>query len=154
MPQALHVTSPAFEEGGTIPVRYTGHGEDISPELHLSPLAEGAVSLAVLMDDLDHPVPAYSHWVVWNLPAGETIPGDIPPGEELPALGEARQGRGYGRHRYRGPKPPFNWSHRYRYAVYVLDTRLDLPAAARKKDVLRAMQGHILQQGELMGRYR
>ena len=64
------------------------------------------------------------------------------------------QGRGYGKNRYRGPKPPFHWSHRYRYHVYVLDCLLDLPSTAGKRDLLSAMEGHILQQGVLTGHYR
>ena len=152
--KTLMVTSPAFAAGGRIPERHTGYGADISPALHLEGLDPQAQSLVLLLDDLDHPIPAYSHWVLWNLPAEEEIPEDIVHGEKVPGIPEARQGYGYGKHRYRGPKPPFHWSHRYRFTVYALDTLLDLPATARKRDVLRAMRGHILQQGELVGHYR
>lgn len=152
--QELKVTSPAFAEGGLIPVKHTGHGDDISPALRLEGLTSEAKSLAILMDDLDHPIPAYSHWVIWNLPVLPVIPEHLPHGESVAGFPGAMQGRGYGRHRYRGPKPPFRWSHRYRFTVYALDTRLSLPAEARKRQVLQAMQGHILQQGELTGHYR
>lgn len=150
----LQVTSPAFEAGGLIPEQYTGYGEDISPALCLEGLQPEAKSLAIVLDDLDHPMPAYNHWVIWNLPVLQEIPEHIPQGETVNTLSGAVQGRGYGKHRYRGPKPPFRWSHRYRFAVYALDTQLSLPATARKREVLRAMQGHILQQGELIGHYR
>ena len=152
--EPLQVTSPAFAEGGRIPVAHTGYGADRSPALALANLCPEAVSLALTLEDMDHPLPAYCHWLMWNLPPRAVLPGDIPPGERVAALGGAVQGRGYGRHRYRGPKPPFHWSHRYRFRVFALDCALDLPAASRKRDLLAAMEGHILQQGQLTGHYR
>lgn len=149
----LIVSSPRFEDGGLIPVKYTGHGEDVSPELVLNDLSEMAESIAIIMDDMGHPIPAYNHWVIWNIPAISLIPENIPHGERVDSLG-AIQGCGYGKHRYRGPKPPFNWSHIYHFNVFSLDCRLDLPSTARKKDLLAAMQGHILQQSVLAGHYR
>lgn len=149
----LTVTSPAFEEGGTIPVRYTGDGEDVSPALTLSELSLDAKSIALVMDDLDFPLRTYNHWVIWNLPVQEAIPEAIEHGERVESLGGAVQGIGYGRHKYRGPKPPFG-THRYVYRVFVLDTTLDLSANAGKKDLLKAMEGHVLQYGDLTGQYR
>ena len=150
----LIVTTPAFEHEGLIPIKYTGRGADISPELNLQNLAEHAKSIAVIMDDLGHPIPEYNHWIIWNIPLTETIPANIPQGEVVESLSGAIQGRGYGKHRYRGPKPPFNWSHRYRFAVYTLDCVLDLPASSKKRDLLKAMDGHVLQQAALVGHYR
>ena len=149
----LIVSSPCFEDGGLIPVKYTGHGEDVSPELVLDDLSEMAESIAIIMDDMGHPIPAYNHWVIWNIPAIALIPENIPHGEQVDSLG-AIQGCGYGKHRYRGPRPPFNWSHIYHFNVFSLDCRLDLPSTARKKDLLAAMQGHILQKSVLAGHYR
>lgn len=154
MKNDLTVTSPAFENEAVIPVQYTGRGEDISPELHLSSIDENAKSLAVIMDDMGHPIPAYNHWVIWNIPVMEIIPRNIPHGAHIAELNGATQGRGYGRNKYRGPKPPFNWSHRYQFNVYALDCLLDLPGSSRKRDVLAAMEGHILQEGCLVGRFR
>ncbi|MBE7722335.1 MAG: YbhB/YbcL family Raf kinase inhibitor-like protein [Lacrimispora celerecrescens] len=154
MKNNLTVTSPAFENEAVIPVQYTGRGEDISPELHLSSIDENAKSLAVIMDDMGHPIPAYNHWVIWNIPIMEIIPQNIPHGAHIAELNGATQGRGYGRNKYRGPKPPFNWSHRYQFNVYVLDCLLDLPVRSRKRDVLAAMEGHVLQEGCLVGRFR
>jgi hypothetical protein len=75
----LTVTSPAFKANGTIPVDYTGNGKNSSPELHLSELDERAVSLAIIMDDIDHPLAGvYNHWLIWNLPIMDTIPAEIP----------------------------------------------------------------------------
>lgn len=152
--EKLTVTSPCFEEGGRIPIEYTGHGADRSPELVLDGLCKDAASLAVIMNDMGHPIPAYNHWVIWNIPAMSSIPGGIPHGEKVVSLHPAVQGVGYGRNRYRGPKPPFHWSHIYHYNVYVLDCFLDLSGKARKKNLLAAMQGHLLQHGVLSGHYR
>jgi phosphatidylethanolamine-binding protein (PEBP) family uncharacterized protein len=84
----------------------------------------------------------------------EIIPKNIPHGKAVEGLSGAVQGRGYGKHRYRGPRSPFNWSHRYQFTVYVLDCVLDLPSASKKRDLLKAMNGHILQQAALVGHYR
>ena len=150
----LIVTTPAFENEGLIPIQYTGYGEDMSPELHLHNIDERAKSVVVVMDDIGHPIPEYNHWVIWNIPAMEVIPSNIPHGKTVDILSGAVQGRGYGIHRYRGPKSPFNWSHRYRFIVYTLDCMLDLPDSSRKRHLLRAMDEHILQQAILVGHYR
>ena len=151
----LKAVCRAFENNGNIPREYTGFGRDISPGFELKNLCENAVSVAVIMDDLDIPfIPAYNHWLIWNLPAMAVIPENIPSGAVVKELGNAVQGRGYGKHGYRGPKPPFQGSHLYRFNVFALDCRLDLPPAARKKDLLAAMRGHILQTAALTGHYR
>lgn len=150
----LTVRTPAFEQNGLIPEQYTGYGADTSPELILSNIDERAVSIAVMMDDLDHPRPSYNHWIIWNIPVMQVIPADIPHGENVEGLSGAVQGRGYGKHRYRGPKPPFNWSHRYQFNVFVLDDTMNLPSRSKKRDLLKAMEGHILQKAVLIGHYR
>lgn len=154
MQNKLTVTSPAFQDNSVMPIQFTGRGEDISPELRLSEIDENAKSIAIIMDDMGHPIPAYNHWVIWNIPVMRMIPENIPYGTHVKDLGGAIQGCGYGRHRYRGPKPPFNWSHLYRFNVYTLDCMLDLPVNSRKRDLLAAMQGHIVQEGSLTGRFR
>lgn len=150
----LIVSSPAFENKGLIPIQYTGYGADTSPELILSGLDARAESLVVIMNDRGHPIPGYNHWVIWNIPPALSIPANIPHGSRVDTLGGAVQGVGYGKHRYRGPKPPFHWSHMYEFYVYVLDSKLDIPDNSRKRDLLKAMQGKILQQGVLSGHYR
>jgi len=150
----LIVTSPAFEHEGLIPVEYTGYDADISPELCLHNIDERVKSVAVIMDDMGHPIPAYNHWVIWNIPVMQVIPSNIPHGKTVASLPGAIQGRGYGKHRYRGPKPPFNWSHRYQFNIYTLECVLELPSTSRKRGLLRAMDGHILQQAILVGHYR
>ena len=148
----LAVTSPSFPNG-TIPVEFTGNGADRSPALVLADVSEKAVSMAVIMDDLDVPVAGIlNHWTIWNIPPRDALPEGISHGATVPELDNAIQGVGYGRHRYRGPKPPFG-SHRYRFHVFVLDTMLDLEDTSGKKDLLAAMDGHILQYGSVTGVY-
>jgi Raf kinase inhibitor-like YbhB/YbcL family protein len=151
--EALTVTSDAFTEGGKIPLKYTGRAEDISPGLKLSAVSEKAKSIAVVLDDLDVPgMGILTHWVIWNLPVQNIIPENIPHGESVPSLGDAMQGIGYGRHRYRGPNPP-RGSHRYRFNVYVLDKRLGIAGDSGKNELMKAMEGHILQSGTITGQF-
>ena len=150
----MTVESPTFENEGLIPIENTGYGADISPELRLRGIDERAKSIAIIMDDMGHPIPAFNHWVIWNIPVMETISAHIPYGKSVNALSGAVQGRGYGKHRSRGPKPPFRWSHRYQFNVFALDSMLDLPASSRKRDLLAAMKGHVLGQAVLVGHYR
>lgn len=149
----LGITSMAFENGCAIPKRYTGRGEDISPDLSFGTLNEKARSIAIIMDDLDFPIGAFNHWVIWNIPASFTsVPEAIPKGETVASLGNAVQGRSEygGKHWYRGPLPPFG-THKYVFRVYVLDSFLNLEESANKSMLLDAMEGHILQYGTLTG---
>ncbi len=149
----IAVTSSAFDDMGTIPDQYTGRGADISPDLTLSELAEGAVSVAIIMDDLDVPFAGnYTHWVVWNIPATTQIPEGIPHGETVPSLDGAIQGMAYGQNRYKGPLPPFG-THRYQFHVFVLDSMVNLDGSADKAALRKAVEGHILQYGTLTGWY-
>ncbi len=151
----LAVTSTAFENGGAIPKRHTGRGEDVSPELSFGPLNIKAQSIAILMDDMDHPIGAYNHWIIFDIPASmASVPEGVPKGETVASLGNALQGRSDygGKHYYRGPKPPFG-THKYVFRVYVLDTFLKLSANTNKAALLDAMEGHILQYGTLTGTF-
>lgn len=140
-----------ISDGGTIPIGNTGRGQDQSPEILIWNLSPWARSLAVTLEDLDHPIRNFTHWLIWNLPAKEHIRGGIPAGKTLRSLGNAKQGVAYGMHRYAGPKPPRGTAHCYRFTVYALDCRLDLKPSARKKTFLQAAQGHILQAGCVEG---
>lgn len=153
----LRITSPSFEDNDDMPKKYTGFGEDISPGFYLENLSKEAVSLAIIMDDLDIPlIRAYTHWLIWNLPATEQVPEGIPHGYQVPSLGNARQGVAYGVHCYRGPKQPVfvRNMHRYLFQFYVLDCDIELDERAKKKDLLAAMEGHILQRGSMTGKYK
>lgn len=155
--EELIITCPSFEDHGLIPKKHTGFGEDASPGFHIGNLSPEAVSIAILMDDLDIPfVPAYNHWAIWNVPRTERIPEGVPYGPSVPSLGGAIQGVAYGRHRYRGPKQPFfiRSAHDYIFRFYALDSFLTLDASAGKRDVERAMRAHIIQRGAITGSYR
>jgi len=149
---AIKVTSPAFQHGGMMPRQYSGFAEDMSPPLQWESIPEGTQSLALICDDPDAPVGTWVHWVVWNIPASAMgLAEKVPTDPNLPD--GSRQGiTDFRRPGYGGPTPP-SGTHRYFFRVYALDTQLNLPAKATKADLLKAMQGHILGQGELMGKY-
>ncbi|NLV35208.1 MAG: YbhB/YbcL family Raf kinase inhibitor-like protein, partial [Clostridiaceae bacterium] len=145
MTENLKVESDAFENGGNIPVKHTGKGEDVSPSLMLDGICQDAVSMVVIMDDLDFPLGTYNHWVMWNIPASfSVIPEAVPKQTVVSSLGNAVQGKSNygGKHYYRGPLPPFG-SHTYVFKVFVLDTMLELDSEAGKSQVMKAMDGHI-----------
>ena len=154
MDTTLTVTSPAFADGGEIPKRYAGTGEELSPPLSIEGLPPDAVSIAVIMDDIDAPViGTVYHWVLWNIPPMTEIPEDVPREKELPSLGSACQGRNtLFRIGYMGPNPP-SGSHRYRIHVYALDTMLDLAPGAGRRKLTKAMEGHIIGYGVLGGQF-
>lgn len=132
-----------------------GIWEDKSPDIRVSGIPDGTQSFAVVMDDLDHPVfKEFNHWVTWNIPCLDVIPGELPRGGAIYSPIHAEQGVGYGRHVYRGPKPPFNGKHRYRITAFALDDLMKLNPSSRKKDLLKAIDGHVLAKGELLGVYQ
>ena len=144
----LQVHCPGIENG-KFHIDHTGRGTDRSPELVLENLSPEAKTLAVVLENMSHPMKGFTHWVIWNLPASERVPGGIPAGKTLPD--GAVQGVAYGLHRYAGPKPPRGTRHTYRFTVYALDCTLDLGSGARKKALLRRAEGHILQSGSILG---
>ena len=153
--KALKIGSALFDNNGWIPDKCSGYGEDKSPDLKIDGISKETVTLAVIMDDLDHPVfREFNHWIAWNIPCVDTIPEALPGGAVSEEPFYIEQGIGYGKHVYRGPKPPLNGKHRYRFRVFALDTRLQLRKESRKKDLIRAMDGHILAAGELIGIYQ
>jgi Raf kinase inhibitor-like YbhB/YbcL family protein len=148
----FELTSTAFAPGEPIPGRYSCDGEDISPPLQWSDPPQGTQSLALICDDPDAPIGTWVHWVLFNLPAEvRSLPEAVPSEAERPD--SSRHGEnGWGRLDYGGPCPP-SGTHRYVFKLYVLDTVLDLEAGAGKKQVLQAMEGHILAEAELLGVY-
>ena len=150
----LKISSALLGNNGWMPDRCSGYGEDQSPDLKIEDVPEKTVTLAVIMDDLDHPVfREFNHWIAWNIPCVNLIPEALPGGAVLEEPFHIEQGIGYGKHVYRGPKPPFNGKHRYRFRVFALDARLQLCNESRKKNLVSAMDGHILAAGELWGIY-
>ncbi len=150
----MKLTSPAFAHNGKIPSEHTCDGANVSPELHISDVPAGTKSLALICDDPDIPdfvkqkfnITVWDHWVVFDMPANTVMikensqPGGIPGKNTSSGLG------------YQGPCPP-DREHRYFFKLYALDTMLELPQGAAKADVEKAMQGHVLEKVELVGRY-
>jgi len=148
----LTVRSTAFENGQMIPRKYTADGPDVSPPLEWSDVPTGTASIALICDDPDAPMGTWVHWVLYNLPPEtRSLPESIPPTETLDN-GAAQGTTDFGRIGYGGPAPP-SGVHRYFFRVYAVDMVLDLPPGATRHELDRAMEGHILAQGELMGRY-
>jgi hypothetical protein len=148
------VSSPAFVEEGFIPAKYTCDGDDISPPLKWSEPPPGTRSIALICDDPDAPGGAWVHWVLYGLPPSLTeLPEGVPAAEVLP--NGARQGiNDFKRIGYGGPCPPPGPPHRYFFRLYALDIEVDLSPGATKEDLLGTLEGHILNEGRLMGRYR
>ena len=145
LPEAeLTVSSPAFEHNGNIPSKYTCEGENINPPLEIEGIPEGAVSLVVIVEDLDAPRGIFVHWVVFDI-----SPVTIIAENSVPGVGGITS---FGNNFYGGPCPP-SGIHRYVFTVYALDTTLALGSTATKNDVVEAMEGHILAKGELIGLY-
>ncbi len=150
----LTIVSPAFKQGSPIPKKYTGDGPDVSPPLNWDGIPEGTKSLALISDDPDAPVGTWVHWVIFNIPPTEKgLPEGVPKQNTL--TNGAKQGTNdFRKVGYNGPAPPPGKPHRYYFKLYALDTILDLPAGAKKSDLLKAMEGHILSQAEYMGTYQ
>jgi Raf kinase inhibitor-like YbhB/YbcL family protein len=150
----IQVTSPVLKEGETIPAKYTCEGDDLSPPLGWSQVPEGTKSLALICEDPDAPRGMWVHWVVYGLPPDSTsLPEAVPPDSVLAS--HAKQGENsWGRIGYGGPCPPPGPAHRYFFKLYALDTELTLQPGATRKDLLKAMEGHIVAEGQLMGRYK
>jgi Raf kinase inhibitor-like YbhB/YbcL family protein len=149
----IKITSSVFEDGGLIPAKYTCDGADMSPALRWDVVPEGTKSIALICDDPDAPMGTFVHWVIFGLPA-ETreLAENIPSDETLP--NGAKQGKSdFGRIGYGGPCPP-SGTHRYFFKIYALDTEVDLAAGASKRELVKAMEGHILGQGQLIGKYK
>jgi Raf kinase inhibitor-like YbhB/YbcL family protein len=151
--RTIQISSPAFDNGGMIPEQYTCDGENISPPLSWEPVPEGTQSIALIMDDPDAPGGTFVHWVVYDLPPDvQELPENLPRDKRFPIGGE--QGiNSTDQLGYVGPCPP-SGAHRFFFKVYALDEKLNLPAGETKSKLLKAMEGHILAQGQLMGRYR
>jgi Raf kinase inhibitor-like YbhB/YbcL family protein len=153
----LQITSTAFSEGQPIPAKYSCEGSDASPPLKWITQSgtPGTIkSFALIMDDPDAPVGTWVHWVLYDLPPNTTgLPEDVAKTQFI--AGNAKQGlNSWPRPGYGGPCPPPGKPHRYFFKLYALDTMLDLKPGATKKDLLKAMEGHVLAEGQLMGTYQ
>ena len=150
----LRVTSAAFDEGATIPDRYTCSAENLSPPLAWEGVPERAETLAIVCEDPDAPSGLFVHWVLYNLPRQTTALAEgVPAAATLPD--GARQGMNSARQvGYHGPCPPPGPAHRYCFRVYALDASLQPISGMARDQFLQAAHGHILAEGQLLGRYR
>ncbi len=148
----LKITSSAFDHGSLIPKKYTCDGEDISPPLSWNSIPANIESFALICDDPDAPMDTWVHWVIFNVPGDSTgLAEGISP-EKVLENGTKQGTNDFGKIGYGGPCPP-NGTHRYYFKLYALDTTLEMESGITKAELLRAMQGHILAEGQLMGKY-
>jgi Raf kinase inhibitor-like YbhB/YbcL family protein len=149
----IKLASVAFKDGQSIPAPYTCDGVNISPPLEWSGAPKTAKTVAIVVDDPDAPAGTWVHWVLYNLPADNIgLVENVPATENLKAGGFQGQ-NDFGKIGYGGPCPP-SGTHRYFFRIYALDSELPLKAGATKAELMKAMEGHIVLQGQLMGTYR
>jgi Raf kinase inhibitor-like YbhB/YbcL family protein len=154
---AISLTSPVFRHNGSIPKLYTCQGKDISPALSWSGLPNGTQSVALIVDDPDAPDPAapkrvWVHWVLYNIPPGATGLKEAIQAAKLPP--GTREGKNdWDRIGYGGPCPPIG-RHRYFHKLYALDTVLPDLKHPTKAELVKAMEGHVLEEAELVGTYQ
>ena len=148
----MKLTSTAFKEGQPIPRTYTCDGVNISPPLEWSGVPKTTKTVAIIADDPDAPAGTWVHWVVYNLPADNIgLVENLPATEKLAAGGF--QGKNdFEKIGYGGPCPP-SGTHRYFFKIYALDSELPLKAGATKAELMKAMEGHVVLQGQLTGTY-
>jgi len=144
---SISITSPSFQTGGDIPPKFTCNGTNVSPELQISSVPNEAKSLLLIVDDPDAPRGLFTHWIVWNIdPKTTRVAENSAPTAGVQGIND------FGKRNYGGPCPP-SGTHRYFFKIFALDTKLELKPGARRAELDAAMRGHILAQGELMGRY-
>jgi len=147
---AFTLRSQAFQHKGIIPVRYTCKGENISPQLEWTDPPDGTESYTLIMDDPDAPAGTWVHWVLYRISGTiMSIPEGINPA--IAAHGVFGQ-NSWGKMDYGGPCPQ-SGTHRYFFKLYALNTMIQLEPGKEKPEVLRAMQGHILEMAEIMGTF-
>ena len=144
---SLNLTSDAFANGQSIPAKYSCIGKNISPALAWNDPPAGTKSFALIVDDPDAPMGTWVHWVLFNLPADAR---NLQESADTSAVSVGKNSSG--NMHYDGPCPP-SGTHRYFFKLYALDSNLSLSPGATKEQVLKAMDSHILAQGELMGTF-
>ena len=145
----MEITSPAFEQDGTIPVKYTCQGEEVSPPLKISDVPTGAESLVLIMVDPDAVKPAgriWNHWIIFNIPPDTS---EINEGENPPGIQGRNTGNKIG---YQGPCPP-DGLHHYFFRLYALDIKLNLREGVSRDELEKTMKGHIIEECNLMAVY-
>jgi Raf kinase inhibitor-like YbhB/YbcL family protein len=145
---AFRISSPSFENGGEIPKKYTCDGVNVNPSLKIENVPSNTKSLALVFDDIDAPRGSYVHWILWNIDPNirEIKENSVPEG--------AVQGTNdFKKRNYGGPCPPRR-AHQYVFKIYALDILLSLDPKLTKKDLEKAMEGHILSRAQFKGVYK
>ncbi len=149
----MKLSSPAFSSGDSIPRRYTGDGDDVSPELTWDEVPEGVRAFALICSDPDAPLGTFIHWVVYNIPGESRRLPEALPAKERFDDGTMQGVNSFRRIGYNGPKPPPGKPHRYFFRLYALDCVLNLEPGAAAGKLQEAMTGHILAKAEMVGLY-
>jgi Raf kinase inhibitor-like YbhB/YbcL family protein len=151
----IQVLSPAFHHGEVIPIQYTCDGNNVSPPLQWGSIPKDSQSLALVCKDSDAPSGVFVHWLIFNLlPIVSYLPEDLLTTRTLAESGASQGRNDFDNIGYDGPCPPPGNFHRYFFRLYALDARLRLQEGATKDELERAMEGHILATGQLMGTYK
>ena len=150
----MRIESPAFRSEDMIPVKYTCDGDDVSPALRWFDSPPNVKGFVLIMEDPDAPMGTFTHWILYNIPPSlSNLPENIPKKPEVQGIG--MQGvNDFGRVGYGGPCPPRTHPpHRYYFRLYALDSMLNLKPSASLNEVRRAMNGHIIAEAYVMGKY-
>jgi Raf kinase inhibitor-like YbhB/YbcL family protein len=149
----LELTSTGIQEGKAIPQQYTGDGKNLSPPLKWANPPESAKAFALICEDPDAPRKVWTHWVIFNLPPASRELSEGVPAEAQLSNGAVQGKNDFNQIGYGGPAPPPGKPHRYFFKLYALDQQLELRSGATKEQLLEAMKGHVLGEGQLMGTY-
>ncbi len=159
-PHPIIVQSPTMQTGQMMPRDYAPDGKNLSPPLTWENLPEGTRQIAVICQDhgAGNP-PPWVHWIIYNIPGTATgLPEGVPfdAGQPMPAeiAGAVQGNNGWGLSMYRGPAPPVENLHHYHFVVYALDEELDLPPDLDREELLEAIDGHVIGQGDIMPVYQ
>lgn len=144
-----------FHEGEFIPKEYTCEGDDTNPPVYIAKIPDEAKSLVIIVDDPDAPGGTFTHWIAWNIPPLGEVPAWIPKKAETKEPIHIVQGKNdFGKIGYNGPCPPRGHGvHHYHFKVYALDRELHLKPGSSRKDLEKAMEGHVIAWGEIVGLY-
>ena len=151
---ALELKSPAFKNGEFIPAKYTCKGKGVSPPLEWGDIPEGTKTLALISDDPDAPMGTWVHWVLYDMPGDKKSLPEAVKKDDILDDGSKQGMTDFGRPGYGGPCPPPGAAHRYFFRLYALDSKLDLKPKLTKKKLLDAIEGHIIEKSELMGKFK
>ena len=144
----LRISSSIFEDNGNIPGKYTCDGSNVNPPLKIENVPPETKSLVLILDDRDAPKGAYIHWILWNIrPDTKEIKENSVPEGAVQGITDFKK------RKYGGPCPPSR-AHRYIFKICALDTRLDLNPDSTKKDVEKAMKGHVIAEAQMTGRFK